>query len=202
MRPTKVLVMSESAIVRGRIRALLGRLADVWIVGETSSMRDLSRLLMARTPHLLLLGPLTRPAAEDIGPGPPSVMLIVADEHTPGMPHVPAVGSLGCVNLDLSHDAFVRWVRRIARGDRLPKPGVRDHVRATSVRRAAAPDALVGTRRMDVLRLIAEGRTNQEIAKRFGYTSSTIRDCARAVLPDLLAGSLLTVRGTPALPPR
>jgi DNA-binding NarL/FixJ family response regulator len=194
IRPTKVLIVSESAIVRAGIKTVLDDLPDIRIVGEASSLDRLPRRASARSADILLLSPL-KSVADSLellrharaARGDASVMLIVQEEHPLEVSRALLLGCLGYVNLSLSRDAFVQSVRRIARGERVVEPVLLDRVLQNLARQPAEPEGLLSAPERAVLQLLSEGQTNREIARRLGYSLSTVKDYVQRILQKLEA---------------
>jgi DNA-binding NarL/FixJ family response regulator len=180
--------------VRAGIREILKRARDVQIVGEASRTDDLSRLATARSANLLVLSPLTtvaetlerlrrvRAALTKL-----AVMLVVREANPYEVSEALLLGCLGYLTLDLTKDALVHAIRRIARGERVVEAGLLDRVLANLARPSAAPEGVLGTPERQVLRLLAEGHTNREIARRLGYSLSTVKDYVQRILAKLEA---------------
>jgi DNA-binding NarL/FixJ family response regulator len=191
---TKVLVVSESPIVRVGIREILKDAQDVQIVGEAPTMDDLSRVATARSANLLLLSPLTT-VAETLERlrrvrtelTKLAVMLIVREANPYEVSEALRLGCLGYLTLDLTKNALVHAVRRIARGQRVVEPALLDRVLTNLARQPAAPKGVLGTPERQVLRLLSEGHTNREIARRLGYSLSTVKDYVQKILQKLEA---------------
>jgi DNA-binding NarL/FixJ family response regulator len=114
-----------------------------------------------------------------------SVMLIVREDNTLEVARALLLGCLGYVNLALPRDAFLRAVRRVARGERVVEPALLDRVRKNLAQQPAAPEETFSVPERDVLRLLAEGDTNREIAARLGYSLSTVKDHVQKILVKL-----------------
>jgi DNA-binding NarL/FixJ family response regulator len=180
--------------VRVGIRATLKRARDVQIVGEASTTDDVSRLVTARSANLLLVSPLAS-VAETLERlrrvrktlTKVAVMLIVREANPYEVSEALLLGCLGYVTLDLTWEALVQSVRRVARGERVVEPGLLDRVLANLARQSPAPEGVLGVHERQVLRLLSEGHTNREIARQLGYSLSTVKDYVQKILQKLEA---------------
>jgi DNA-binding NarL/FixJ family response regulator len=180
--------------VRAGIRALLDRAAGVKIVGEASSMDEFPPLVTERSPDLLLLSPMNNVAASlevlrsvRTKAAELCVMLIVREENSLDVSRALLLGRLGYVNLALPRDAFLRAVRRTARGERVVEPALLDRVLKNLAHQPAEPGGMLSVPELDVLRLLSEGHTNPEIARRLRYSLSTVKDYVQKILLKLEA---------------
>jgi DNA-binding NarL/FixJ family response regulator len=98
-------------------------------------------------------------------------------------------GARGYVLKDAGRDELLRAIRAVAKGEAIFSPSVASRVLDFFSQRhpAVAPDAfpMLTARERDVLHLLAEGRSNPEIAARLGLSRKTTSNYVSAILTKL-----------------
>jgi two-component system, NarL family, response regulator NreC len=169
----RVLIIDDHAVVRSGLRLLLGAEEGIEPVGEAGNARD--GLFQARTlkPDVILLdvvmpdqtGIEVLPQLTHENPQAKVLVLSMQDD-----PHYVreafAAGASGYVLKEAADAEVVKAIREVARGGRYVHPELGARLVAAEVdeRRREAEDPL-SEREREVLRLLALGHTNQEIAK-------------------------------------
>ena len=169
----RVLIVDDHAVVRAGLRLLLEAEEDVEPVGEAGSVRD--AVFEARTarPDVILLD-VVMPGESGIE-GAPKVLheapearvLVLSMQDDPRyVREAFAAGAAGYVLKEAADAEVVQAVREVARGGRYVDPALGAKLAAAEVeqRRRAEEDPL-SDREREILRLLALGHTNQEIAK-------------------------------------
>ena len=171
--PIRVLIADDHAVVRAGLRLLLDAADEIEVVGEAGSGEEAVRLARSLNPDVLLMDVVmpgmsgieaTRPALE-AAPGAKVLVLSMQDD-----PHYVReafeAGASGYVLKEAADTEVVQAVREVASGNRYVHPtlGARLIAAEAEARRKADSDPL-SDREREVLRLLALGHTNQEIAK-------------------------------------
>lgn len=191
-----VLLADERMLIRAGLRAVIESDPSLKVVAEAADGRaalELARrvgpsivLLAARTPELDGIA-----VTRELHAGCPdtAVILIAADADGDLLLEGLRAGALGFVGTDVSRSSLLRMIRRALAGESAVDPAV-----ATSlvVRMAAAPehvarqapDALTA-RELEILRLVAEGQTNREIASGLIVAVGTIKAHVEHILGKL-----------------
>jgi two-component system response regulator NreC len=185
--PVRVLIVDDHAVVRTGIRLLLNREPDIEPVGEASSGRE--AILEARSlkPDVILMdvvmpdgnGLEAIPAL--LKERPETKILILSMQDDPRyVREAFAAGASGYVLKEAADVEVVAAVRDVARGGRYvhPELGARLIAADADAARRANEDPL-SDREREVLRLLALGHTNQEIAKQL-YISVRTAETHRA----------------------
>jgi DNA-binding NarL/FixJ family response regulator len=202
MKPIRVLLADDHALVRAGIRALLASLEGVKVVGEAGDGRQALSLVQANRPDLVLMD-ISMPelngldAVAKISRDFPRVRVIILSMHTNEEYVLQALraGAAGYLLKDAGIAELELAVRAVARGETYLSPPVSRSVIEDYLRRLGSP-ADVGVlppnppekltpRQREVLQLIAEGRTTQEIAKRLHLGVKTV-ETHRAQLMERL----------------
>jgi two-component system, NarL family, response regulator NreC len=169
----RILVVDDHPVVRSGLKLLLDAEADIEVVGEAGNAQEALLRAKLLQPDILLLD-VTMPGksgievareAPDVAPDAKVVMLSMQDEPS-YVREAFAAGAHGYVLKEAADTELVRAVREVAGGGRYvhPELGARLIVAEAREQAKAAADPL-SDREREVLRLLALGHTNQEIAK-------------------------------------
>jgi two-component system, NarL family, response regulator NreC len=170
----RVLVVDDHAVVRAGLRLLLDAEEDIETVGEAGDARQAVFEVRSSKPDVILLdvglgsGKSGVEAAPEIlheAPGAKVLMLSMQDDPR-YVREAFAAGASGYVLKEAADSELVTAVRQVAAGTRYVDPvlGARIAAGDAEAERAAGEDPL-SEREREVLRLLALGHTNQEIAK-------------------------------------
>ncbi len=197
-KPMRVLLVDDHALVRSAIRQAL-EAPDVVVVGEASSAEEALEMAPRLRPDLLLLdidlpGMSGLEAVRELAPRLPDTRVVMLTVSTDRRDLLDAVrhGAFGYLTKDLTGDALLRAVRGIRRGD-LPMSRVHaalvvDHLSRGARGGVPAPDdvgGLLSLREQEVLRLLAEGMTDREIATGLAISPRTVESHVSSVLRKL-----------------
>jgi len=169
----RVVVVDDHAVVRSGIKLLLDSHDDIEVVGEAGNAQDAVFRVRELTPDVILLD-LVMPGEGGIevlpkllkeAPGAKVLVLSMQDEPS-YVREAFAAGASGYVLKEAADEEVVNAVREIAGGGSYVHPtlGAR-MVTADAAARAAAEADPLSDREREILRLLALGHTNQEIAK-------------------------------------
>jgi two-component system, NarL family, response regulator NreC len=183
----RIVVVDDHAVVRAGLKLLLDAEDDLEVVGEAGNVREAVFEVRAGKPDVVLLD-VTMPGESGIAglpkllheaPGAKVLMLSMEDDPT-YVREAFAAGASGYVLKEAVDAEVVAAVRDVAVGNRYVHPalGARMVAADAAARAADAADPL-SDREREVLRLLALGHTNQEIAKRL-YISVRTAETHRA----------------------
>jgi two-component system response regulator NreC len=183
-----IVIADDHAVVRQGLRMLLEAEDDLAIVGEAGSLSATQALITEHEPDLLLLDlhmgrelSLTAlPALRAASPRTAVVILTMQDDPA-FAPQLLAAGAAGYVLKEASRNDLLRALRTVARGGRYLDPAVGAGVLAPD-----GPPALSG-RETEVLRLLALGHTNADVARQL-YLSVRTVETHRANLQRKIGG--------------
>ena len=169
----RVLVVDDHAVVRSGLRLLLDAQEDVEVVGEAGDGRNAVFQARALKPDVVLID-IVMPGQSglDVTPRilqdvPEGKVLVLSMQDDPRyVREAFEAGASGYVLKEAADTEVVQAVREVAEGRRYVHPalGARLIQAEAEARRAAEADPL-SEREREVLRLLALGHTNQEIAK-------------------------------------
>ena len=192
--PIRVLIVDDHAIVRKGIRALLATESDIAVVGEAGNGQEAVAQVRALAPDVVLMD-LVMPgvsgidAIRQIVAQQPSSRILVLTSFAGDEQIFPAIkaGALGYLLKDSEPNELVEAIRRVHRGESSLHPSVARKV-LRELAQPAAPDhgqAILTEREVAVLRLVARGMSNQEIADQLVITEATVRTHVSNILSKL-----------------
>jgi DNA-binding NarL/FixJ family response regulator len=202
MKPIRVILADDHALVRAGFRALLDSLEGVEVVGEAGDGRQALRLVETNRPDLILMD-ISMPelngldAVTQVGRAYPQVRVIILSMHSNEEYVLQALkaGAAGYLLKDAGISELELAVRAVGRGETYLSPAVSRGVIDAYLQRLgsppetgaalATPGAKLTPRQREVLQLIAEGRTTQEIAGRLQVGVKTV-ETHRAQLMERL----------------
>ena len=169
----QAVVVDDHAVVRSGIKLLLEREQDIEVVGEAGNARDAVFRARSLKPDVILLD-VVMPDQSGIEvlpklleESPESKVLVLSMQDDPSyVREAFAAGAAGYVLKEAADEEVVTAVREIASGGSYVHPALGARmVAAEAEARAAAEADPLSEREREVLRLLALGHTNQEIAK-------------------------------------
>lgn len=173
-----VVLADDHAVVRSALRMLLEDEADMQVVAEAGDAEAATRYVRGHRPTVLILdinmpggsGLTAIPKIRNESPETQIVMLTMQGETASAREALQA-GVLGYISKDAASDELVTAVRMAAQGRTYLQPEL-------GARLAAEPDVVspddLSDREIEVLRLIALGHTNNEIAERLYLSVRTV----------------------------
>ncbi|MGY1775717.1 response regulator [Geodermatophilus sp. SYSU D00804] len=199
MSAVRVLVVDDQALFREALVTLLGARPEVEVVGEAGDGHEALERAAAVRPDVVLMD-LHMPVLDGIGvtrrlrveqPHVRVLALTTFDDDEDVFAALRA-GALGYLLKDVSSDRLVEAVLSAARGESVLQPSVAAKVVARFAQLDDAPrprpQPLVvplSDRELDVLRLLAEGRSNREIARTLYLAEGTVKNHVTSVLGKL-----------------
>jgi two-component system, NarL family, response regulator NreC len=176
---TSIVIADDHAVMRSGLRMLLDATEDLEVIAEAGDVPETIRKLKAYKPDVLLLdlhmpgGP-SLPAIPEMKNASPGTRIVVLTmQNSPGyVREALKAGALGYVTKEQADDELVDAVRLAAQDEPYlhPKLGAR---LATEPADDGPPDDLT-EREVEVLRLIALGHTNAEIASQLYLSVRTV----------------------------
>jgi DNA-binding NarL/FixJ family response regulator len=178
----RVLLADDHDLIRGGLRGLLQATDDVEVIGEAGDGGAAVALARELRPDVVVMD-VRMPGMDGIEatkllaqePEPPRVLVLTTvdlDEYAYGALRA---GAAAFLLKDTAADSLPRAVREVAAGETLVAPAVTRRLIERHIRRAPAPTtdrfASLTARELEVMRLIARGRANAEIATELGGLS-------------------------------
>lgn len=193
--PIRVLLTDDHAIVRKGVRALLATEPDIQIVGEASNGAEAVTQAEALCPDVILMD-LMMPkldgieATRQITAKIPDARVIVLTSFAADEKVFPAIkaGALGYLLKDSGPEQLVRAIHQVYRGEPSLEPSIARKVlfelAQPPKQQPLTADPLT-ERELDVLRLVAQGCSNKEIALKLSVSELTVRTHVSNILSKL-----------------
>ncbi len=190
----RVMIVDDHAVVRSGLRLVLEREPDIVCVAEASSAEEALRRVVQAQPAVVLLD-LQMPGIGGLEGLPrlleraPDAAVLVLSMHDEAddVRRAFEAGAAGYVVKAAADEDVVRAVRTVASGERYVHPSV-GAILAQPARSRGPVDEL-SPREREVLRLLALGHTNQEIAQQLVVSVRTVESHRAHIMTKLRADS-------------
>lgn len=193
--PIRVILVDDHSVVRIGLKAYLSTLADIQVVGEAGSGEEAVRLAAELAPDVALMD-LLMPGMDGVEAtrlvkkaSPRTAVIVLTSYHEDE--HIfPAIraGALSYVLKDIDPDDLAEAVRRASAGEAVLAPRVAARLvkemhgqRSESVN----PFNELTDREMEVLKQIAAGKNNHEIAEALVISEKTVKSHVTNILNKL-----------------
>ncbi len=170
-----IVIADDHAVVRDGLRMMLEAEADFSVVGEASDLAQTHALLLDRAPGVLVLDlHMGRELSLGMlsalrGASPATAIVILTMDDDPAFAQQAwAAGAAGYVLKEASRADLVRAIRMVSKGGRYLDPAIGGWALA------AGSSEVLSERELEVLRLVALGHTNTEIAKQMHISPRTV----------------------------
>ncbi len=173
-----IVLADDHAVVRSGLRLLLDSEPDFEVLAEAADVDDARRYVHGHHPRVLVLdlnmpGGSTLEAIPAIRAESPDTQIVVLTmQQEPAFARQAlAAGALGYVLKEAAEEELVEAVRRAAAGESYLNPSLGARIAATP---PTGPPSDLSEREVGVLRLIALGHTNAEIAQQLYLSVRTV----------------------------
>jgi two-component system, NarL family, response regulator NreC len=177
-KPIRIVIADDHAVVRSGLKLLLDAEPEFEVVAEAGDVDAAQRYVRGHHPDVLVLD-LNMPGGSSLDAIPAirelnpqtQIVVLTMQEEPAFARHALGAGAIGYVLKEAADDELVQAVRRAAAGEQYLNP--RLGARLAAEPSAGPPDDL-SEREVDVLRLIALGHTNAEIAGQLYLSVRTV----------------------------
>ena len=185
-RPIRILVADDHLVYRIGIRNLLALEAGFDVVGEASDGSQTIESYRKLRPDVLLLD-LRMPQKSGIevvrairSEFPDARILIVTSYQTEEeIFQVLRAGATGYIMKDTGRESLVEAVHSVQAGERWVLPSIQRQFKDRALRQE------LSARELEILKLLARGLTNREIANVYGLSASTVKNHVNSLLTKL-----------------
>ncbi len=192
--PIRVLIVDDHTIVRKGIRALLAEIEGIEVVGEADNGQEAVAQAATLHPDVILMD-LAMPkmdgieATRQIKASQPDSRILVMTSFAADDKVFPAIkaGALGYLLKESAPEDLVQAIHQIHRGESSLHPTIARKVLQEITHpsdRPPTPDPLT-EREAEVLRLVAQGLSNQDIAKKLNISDPTVRTHVSNIMSKL-----------------
>jgi DNA-binding NarL/FixJ family response regulator len=200
MSAIRVLIVDDHAIVRDGIRAVLGAAGDMQVVGEADGGRLAIELARKLSPDVIVMD-ISMPdlggleATLEIRKERPHAKIVVLSQYSDAsyVRRFLQAGASGYVLKKAAGADLVAAIRSVQRGGLVLDPEVARDAVSTDARAGSAAGAddyeRLTDREKQVLKLVAEGRSNKEVAALLGISVKTAMSHREHVMEKLGAHS-------------
>jgi DNA-binding NarL/FixJ family response regulator len=192
---TTILLADDHLLFRHGLRATLGSLPDLEVVGEAEDGAQAEALAEELCPKLVLMdihmpGLNGTEATRRILRKNPDIKVLALSMYTEKryVLEMLAAGAQGFVLKTSSFSALVEAIRAVAAGGRWLSPEIMEveaEILAQPLARASLALSLLTPREREVVQLVAEGRTSKAIVARLGISENTVETHRRQIMKKL-----------------
>ena len=194
--PIRVVLVDDQAMVRSGLRLILESEPDIRVVGEAADGRASIDLVLRARPDLVLMDvqmpvmdglEATRRLVADANA---TVVILTTFDLDPYVFEALRAGAAGFLLKNAPAEELIHAVRTVAAGDALLAPSVTRRVIERFAERRPRPEAIrdldrLSAREREVLVLVAEGRSNGEIAEQLVLGEATVKTHIGSILAKL-----------------
>jgi len=171
MKRTRILLVDDHAVVRQGFKMILDAQSDMEIVGEAANGREAVERAAQLRPDIVVMD-VAMPelngieATRRVIAAGPHIRVIALSMHKDSVyvREILRAGARGYLLKDSGADDLVKAIRAVAGGESYLSPAVSNAVLDDYRKHVTNPIDLLTSREREVLQMLAEGKTNKEIA--------------------------------------
>ncbi len=197
--PIRVLVVDDHALFRRGLEIVLEQESDIAVVGEAGDGAEAVEKAGDLLPDIVLMdvrmprrgGIEACTAIKDVVPSTKIIMLTISDEEADLYDAIKA-GATGYLLKEISTDEVAAAIRAVAGGQSLISPSMASKLLtefASMIKRTderpKVPAPRLTDRELEVLKLVATGLNNRDIAKKLFISENTVKNHVRNILEKL-----------------
>ncbi len=193
MKKIKILLADDHFIVLEGLKRIIEECEDMEVIATALDGRDAVRLAIEKRPHVAVVD-ISMPIYDGLE------VIALLQQHLPSMPililtmheeeqyifRAIEAGAMGYITKKAVADQLVTAIRRVYQGKRYLPEDVAEIIALKIARgRGNSPLDLLSTRELQVLKRIAQGQTNREIARDYNLSVKTIDTYRQRILRKL-----------------
>lgn len=191
-RKIRILLADDHKILRKGVQMLIDAQADMEVVGEARTGREAIKEARLLKPDVVVMDISmpdlngiegTRQICEEL-PGT-KVLALSMHKDSVYVREILRAGARGYLVKDSEDDDLVRAIRSVHRGEAFLSPAISDAVLSDYRRHVSNPVDLLTSREREVLTMVAEGKTNKEIAVVLNLSVYTVESHRGSVMEKL-----------------
>ncbi len=197
--PIRVLVVDDHALFRRGLQMVLEQEDDIEVVGEAADGTEAVQVASDTMPDIVLMdvrmpkrgGIDACTTIKDAVPSAKIIMLTISDEEADLYDAIKA-GAAGYLLKEISIEEVAAAIRAVHGGQSLISPSMASKLLsefATMIKRTddrqQVPTPRLTDREMEVLKLVAKGMNNRDIAKQLFISENTVKNHIRNILEKL-----------------
>jgi two-component system, NarL family, response regulator DevR len=192
----RLLIVDDHEVVRAGLRMLLKRWPNIEVVGEAGTAEEGIAETQRITPDVVLMD-MRLPdasgvdACREIRANTPhsKIVFLTAFADEDAVLAAIFAGADGYLLKEIAGEALVSAIESVARGQSILDPAITravlEGMRSMSLPAAGPKDSLLSPQEQHVLALVAEGKTNKEIAAALGLSYKTVKNYLSNVFQKL-----------------
>jgi two-component system NarL family response regulator len=182
----RVLVADDHAVVLEGLVAIIGRQSDMTVVAEATNGREAVDLWLKHRPDVTLLD-LRMPALDGVGAikeirrleNSARVIVLTTFDTDTDISTAVTAGAKGYLLKDAPREELLACIRRVHSGESVIPPSL-----LTKLTTSLSSESLTG-RELEVLSLLARGKSNKEIAAILSISETTVKAHLRSIFVKL-----------------
>ncbi len=191
----RIVLADDHPIYRDGLARTLADSGDIQVVGEASDGEAAVAVVFREQPHVVLLD-ISMPKGGGIGAlarimqmdAPPRVAMLTASEADEDLMQAIKLGAQGYILKGVGAGELVDLVRELAAGRSYVSPGLAGRLLVAMRRRETVPanplDDL-SKREEDILKLVAQGKSNREVGEVLELQEKTVKHYMTSILQKL-----------------
>ncbi len=191
-RKIQVLLADDHAILRKGIRMLIDSQADMEVVGEAKTGREAIEEARRLKPDIVVMD-ISMPelngieATRQIGESLPQTRVVALSMHKDSVyvREILRAGARGYLVKDSEDDDLLRAIRSVHRGEAFLSPSISDAILVDYRRFVSNPIDLLTSREREILAMIAEGKSNKDIANALNLSVYTVESHRGSLMEKL-----------------